>query len=133
MEGLIKFKVMIVLRTLMLSLFFLSVLLQPKDFALKADIDKHLSTYSEFNSYKHDNIDDEEKPHEHMHRHSENGEEHEHGHGHGKIPHQLEMKLANLTSEIKFHSPTLNEVENYSLKSLISSPHLQEIFRPPVA
>lgn len=117
---------------LALSILCLAVLLQPKEVISTSDVDKHLDIFSEFNTYKHDNIDDEVDHHEHRHRHSENGEEHEHSHGHSKNFHQVEMKLGSTIDDIRLFLPKTTSNISFQFKSLMSSPHPQEIFRPPV-
>ncbi|CBW25942.1 hypothetical protein BMS_1058 [Halobacteriovorax marinus SJ] len=93
-------------------------------------IDLHLTEYSEFNLYHHDNIDD--MPHTHTHKHSEDGEEHEHGHNHSKVT-QTEVKLlvnsANISPKVKY----LRIKRSFLEKNLFSKAYPNDILRPPIA
>ena len=105
------------------------VAIKPTMSTKSSDIDSHLKEYSHYNVTHHDNIDDE--PHAHTHKHSEDGEEHEHDHQHTKVT-QSEIKLLNNSVKILGAFTIIESKEGFTDKNLISNPHPQSIYRPPI-
>lgn len=95
----------------------------------KDDVDYHLSEYSHYNVTHHDNIDDES--HTHTHKHSEDGDEHEHNHEHSKVT-QSEIKLLNHSIKVLAEVTVIDTNQGFSEKNLISNPHPNKIYRPPI-
>lgn len=94
-----------------------------------SEIDSHLGQYSRYNTNHHDNIDSE--PHSHTHKHSEDGEEHEHKHEHSNLVQSDKQFVGRDKNELK--EVDLSESKrNFFEKSLISNPHPQGVFRPPI-
>lgn len=102
---------------------------QPSLSSGKSNIDTHLDEYSHYNVTHHDNIDDE--PHTHTHKHSEDGDEHEHNHEHSKVT-QSEIKLLNNSLGILSKVTIIEVNQGFSDKNLVSNPHPNKIYRPPI-
>ncbi len=93
------------------------------------DLGTHLKTYSNFNMSHHDNIDNSE--HTHTHKHSESGEEHQHEHDHS-LSTQLNYKFMTIF-KVQFDNTSLKIASNhYNIKTMLSSDHPHEVFRPPI-
>lgn len=122
------------LRIKYLNIFILgiSLLVGKGIFDNTENYDSHINAYSHVNQTHHDNIDDTEKEHVHCHKHTEDGEEHEHKHEHSKL-NQLEVKVLVSVESIKTQAIYLKQTQGFKDKNLISSPHLLQIFRPPIA
>ena len=91
-------------------------------------IDQHFQDYQSYN-YQHDNIDDDY--HSHSHRHGPDEEEHEHHHDHNKISqYEIQLNKSQVEVSLEFYFTILGDgsIE----KILISNPHLDRIFRPPI-
>lgn len=115
-----------------ISLFFLVVFIIAGNSVIsskKGDIDSHLNDYAYYNVAHHDNIDDE--PHTHTHKHSEDGDEHEHNHEHSKVT-QPEIKLLNHSIKVLAKVSVIEAKQGFSEKNLISNPHPNRIYRPPI-
>lgn len=93
-------------------------------------IDNHLSEYSRFSVSRHENIDEES--HSHKQNHGKDGEEHEHKHEHTKIT-QSDAPFLNQHQEEYVQTDDYKSLCNFFENSLISNPHPQGIFRPPIA
>ena len=96
------------------------------------ETNSHLEAYSTVNKTHHDNIDDSSQEHHHSHKHSQDDEEHEHNHEHIKIA-QHEMKALNQVNCIEVNIKESKSTQIFFEKHLTSSPHLLELFRPPIA
>ncbi|MAZ48991.1 MAG: hypothetical protein CME65_10525 [Halobacteriovoraceae bacterium] len=105
------------------------VINQPSLSVEKNEIDSHLDEYSHYNVAHHDNIDDE--AHTHSHKHSEDGDEHEHNHEHSKVT-QSEIKLLNHSLKVLSKVTVIEVNLGFSEKNLISNPHPNKIYRPPI-
>lgn len=115
-----------------INLFLLAICIitsQPSLSVEKSDIDSHLDEYSHYNTTQHDNIDDE--PHAHTHKHSEDGDEHEHKHEHSKVT-QSEIKLLNHSIRVLAKVTIIEVSQGFADKNLVSNPHPNEIYRPPI-
>ncbi len=93
------------------------------------EVNSHLAEFSKYNNTHHDNIDDE--PHTHTHKHSEDGDEHEHNHEHSKVT-QSEIKLLNHSIKVLAKVTVIEIKQGFSEKNLISNPHPNKIYRPPI-
>ncbi len=113
-----------------LSVFVVCIVANQSRFSVeKNEIDSHLDEYSHYNVTQHDNIDDE--PHTHTHKHSEDGEEHEHNHEHSKVT-QSEIKLLNHSLGVLSKVTIIEVRQGFSDKNLVSNPHPNKIYRPPI-
>jgi len=90
-------------------------------------INNHLETYSNFNTFEHDNIEDID--HSHSHKHSENGEEHQHKHG---LSTQVNYKFVTVFKMKNIISSFQIASNHFITKTMHSSEHLYGIFRPPI-
>ena len=117
-------------KTIFISLLTISlVAAQSFSNSDKDDVDSHLAEFSKYNETHHDNIDDE--PHSHTHKHSEDGDEHEHNHEHSKVT-QSEIKLLNQSVKVLAQVTIIKTNRGFSQKNLISNPHPDNIYRPPI-
>lgn len=117
-------------KTIFVSFLTISlVVAQPYSNSDQNDVDSHLAEFSKYNNTHHDNIDDE--PHAHTHKHSEGGDEHEHNHEHSKVT-QSEIKLLNHSIKVLAKVIVIDVKQGFSEKNLISNPHPNKIYRPPI-
>tara|TARA_R110002049_G_scaffold182545_5_gene350448 strand:- start:489 stop:863 length:375 start_codon:yes stop_codon:yes gene_type:complete len=91
----------------------------------------HFEIYAELNKTQHDNIDDSGTAHTHTHKHTKDGEEHEHNHQHSKV-NQYELKPINQTKHLEIFCNEFKSIQVIFEKRLSSTPHLLDLFRPPI-
>lgn len=117
-------------KTILLSALAISIVIgQPCFNDVENEVNSHLAEFSKYNNTHHDNIDDE--PHTHRHKHSEDGDEHEHNHEHSKVT-QSEIKLLNHSIKVLAKVTVIEIKQGFSEKNLISNPHPNKIYRPPI-
>jgi ABC-type Zn2+ transport system substrate-binding protein/surface adhesin len=112
--------------------FYLCLIGSGKQLLEFENTESHLDRYSHINKTHHDNIDDNVNNHSHSHKHNEDGEEHEHNHEHTKIT-QYEIKIYSQIKYDQIDAKEFETTEGFFEKHLVSTPHLLEIFKPPIA